>query len=80
VAGGSFKATFTNFKRIENIQTERRSMQTTAKALRPAQNEVQRAAHDQDLVEVPKRAKLDRDNDGAGLDLKKLEQADEAEK
>lgn len=55
-------------------------MQMTVKALRPAQNEVQRAAHDQDLVEVPKRTQLDRDNDGASLDLKKLERADEAEK
>jgi hypothetical protein len=55
-------------------------MQSTAKELRPAQNEVHRAAHDQDLVEVPKRAQLDRDNDGARLDLPKLERADEAEK
>jgi hypothetical protein len=55
-------------------------MQTTVKALRPAQNEVQRAAHDQDLVEVPRRVQLDRDNDGATLDLPKLERADEAEK
>jgi hypothetical protein len=55
-------------------------MQTTVKALRPAQNEVHRAAHDQDLVEVPKRAQLDRENDGARLDLPKLERADEAEK
>jgi hypothetical protein len=29
--------------------------------LRPAQSEVHRTAHDQDLIEVPKRAKLDRD-------------------
>jgi hypothetical protein len=55
-------------------------MQTTTKALRPAQNEVHHAAHDQDLVEVPKRAQLDRDNDGARLDLPKLERAAEAEK
>jgi hypothetical protein len=68
------------FKRIETIETERRCMQTTEKVLRPAQNEVQRAAHDQDLVEVPKRAQLDRDNDGARLGLPKLERADEAEK
>jgi hypothetical protein len=67
-------------ERIESIETERRRMQMTVKALRPAQNEVQRAAHDQDLVEVPKRTQLDRDNDGASLDLKKLERADEAEK
>ena len=55
-------------------------MQTTAKDLRPAQNEVQRAAHDQDLVEVPKRAQLDRENDGQMLNLPKLAQTDEAEK
>jgi hypothetical protein len=55
-------------------------MQTTAKVLRPAQNEVHRVAHDQDLVEVPKRAQLDRENEGASLDLPKLERADEVEK
>jgi len=55
-------------------------MQTTPKILRPAQNEVHRAAHDQDLVEVPRRAKLDRENDGATLDLSQLERADEAKK
>jgi len=55
-------------------------MQTSAKALRPAQNEVHHAAHDQDLVEVPKRAQLDRENDGARLALPVLERADEAQK
>jgi hypothetical protein len=54
-------------------------MQATSKVLRPAQNEVHRAAHDQDLVEVPKRAKLDRENDGQMLNLPKLAQTDEAE-
>ena len=39
-------------------------MQTTPKILRPAQNEVHRTAHDQDLVEVPKRAVLDREAEG----------------
>jgi hypothetical protein len=29
--------------------------------LKPAQDEVHRTAHDQDLVEVPKRARLDRE-------------------
>jgi hypothetical protein len=29
--------------------------------LKPAQAEVHRAAHDQDLIEVPKRARLDRE-------------------
>ena len=51
-------------------------MQSTAKELRPAQNEVHRAAHDQDLVEVPKRAKLDREVEGASLNLPKLAQGD----
>ena len=36
-------------------------MQTTPKTMRPAQTEVHRTAHDQDLIEVPKRAKLDRE-------------------
>jgi len=72
--------TSTNFERLDIIETERRRMQTTAKVLRPAQNEVHRAAHDQDLVEVPKRAKLDRENDGQMLNLPKLVQTDEAEK
>lgn len=30
----------------------------------PAQAEVHRTAHDQDLTEVPKRAKLDREQEG----------------
>ena len=29
--------------------------------LKPAQDEVHKTAHDQDLVEVPKRARLDRE-------------------
>ncbi|MGA7342633.1 MAG: hypothetical protein WBE72_15005 [Terracidiphilus sp.] len=39
-------------------------MQTTPGKLRPALNEVQRTAHDQDLIEVPKRARLDREAEG----------------
>jgi len=35
-------------------------MQTLLERLRPAQAEVHRTARDQDLVEVPKRARLDR--------------------
>jgi hypothetical protein len=35
-------------------------MQTTSLKLRPAQHEVHRTAHDQDMIEVPKRAMLDR--------------------
>ena len=55
-------------------------MQNIVNGLRPAQKEVRQAAHDQDLVEVPRRARLDRENDGAALDLLRLERADEAEK
>jgi len=55
-------------------------MQTTPKTLRPAQNEVHRTAHDQDLIEVPKRAALDRKNEGRMLDLPRLEQTDKPEK
>ena len=36
-------------------------MQNRLDSLRTAQNEVHRTAHDQDLIEVPKQAKLDRD-------------------
>jgi hypothetical protein len=35
-------------------------MQNIPNPWRPAQSEVHRTAHDQDLIEVPKRAKLDR--------------------
>jgi hypothetical protein len=38
-------------------------MQTTPVKLKSAQQEVQRTAHDQDLIEVPKRARLDREAD-----------------
>jgi hypothetical protein len=69
-----------NRERIDIVETERRSMQNIVRKLRPAQNEVHRAAHDQDLVEVPRRAQLDRENDGAALDLPQLVRADEAEK
>jgi hypothetical protein len=37
------------------------SMQTSPEPLRPAQAEAHRTAHNQDLTEVPKRAKLDRE-------------------
>jgi hypothetical protein len=36
-------------------------MQSTPAPLRPAEAEVRRTAHDQDLIEVPKRARLDRE-------------------
>jgi hypothetical protein len=40
-------------------------MQTTSRRLKPAQDEVQRTAHDQDLIEIPKRARLDREAENA---------------
>jgi hypothetical protein len=39
-------------------------MQTTPRKLIPAQAEVHSAAHNQDLIEVPKRARLDREAEG----------------
>jgi hypothetical protein len=36
-------------------------MQSILTQLKPAQNEVHKTAHDQDLTEVPKRARLDRE-------------------
>jgi hypothetical protein len=48
--------------------------------LQLAQNEVHQAAHDQDLIEVPKRAKRERENDGQRLDLPTVEQTDQTER
>jgi len=39
-------------------------MQTISRPLRPAQDEVHRTAHEQDLIEVPKRASLEREAEG----------------
>jgi hypothetical protein len=36
-------------------------MQSILTKLKPAQEEVHKTAHDQDLIEVPKRAQLDRE-------------------
>jgi hypothetical protein len=36
-------------------------MQIIPDPLKPAQDEVHKTAHDQDLIEVPKRARLDRE-------------------
>jgi hypothetical protein len=44
-------------------------MQNAQGSLRPAQAEVHRTARDQDLVEVPKRARLDRDAEGREIPL-----------
>jgi len=43
-------------------------MQSITQKLLPAQAEVHRTAHDQDLVEIPKRARLDRVAEGRKLD------------
>jgi hypothetical protein len=42
-------------------------MDSTTNKLLPAQKEVHRTAHDQDLIEVPKRARLDREAEGRKL-------------
>jgi hypothetical protein len=42
-------------------------MQTTPRKLIPAQAEVHRTAHDQDLIEVPARARLDREAEARSL-------------
>ena len=52
-------------------------MQATPSILRPAQKEVHRTAHDQDLVEVPKRAVLDRVVEGKRYELPDVEPAQE---
>jgi hypothetical protein len=39
-------------------------MQTPSQQLIPAQAEIHRTAHDQDLLEVPRRALLDREAEG----------------
>jgi hypothetical protein len=39
------------------------TMQNALTKLRPAQAEIHRTAHDQDLIEVPKRARLDRETE-----------------
>jgi hypothetical protein len=36
-------------------------MQPSIRRLRDAENEIDRTAHEQDLIEVPKRARLDRE-------------------
>lgn len=42
-------------------------MQSSIRKLQNAEVEVREAAHDQDLVEVPRRAQLDRENEGRKL-------------
>jgi hypothetical protein len=39
-------------------------MASTSWKLREAQNEVQRTAHSQDLIEIPKHAQIDRETEG----------------
>jgi hypothetical protein len=55
-------------------------MQNIVRRLQPAQKEFRQAAHDQDLVEVPRRAQLDRENEGKKLDLTQLVETDSSEK
>jgi hypothetical protein len=45
-------------------------LQTTPIVLRPAQLEVQQTTHSQDLIEVPKRARLDREAEAAKSEFK----------
>jgi hypothetical protein len=45
------------------------SMKTTLKSLHPAQAELHRTEHDQDLTEVPKRARLDREAENHEIHL-----------
>jgi hypothetical protein len=40
---------------------EAQAMRIVPDHLKPAQSEVHKTAHDQDLIEVPKRARLDRE-------------------
>jgi hypothetical protein len=44
-------------------------MQSTPVVLRPAQLELQQTAHDQDLIEVPKRARQVREAEAAASQL-----------
>ena len=44
-------------------------MQKITTRLRPALTEVHRAAHDQDLVEIPRRARLDREAENHEIHL-----------
>jgi hypothetical protein len=48
-------------------------MQSIPKIFKPAQTEVNSAAHDQDLIEIPKRARLDREAEAQKLDLPEYE-------
>jgi hypothetical protein len=43
-------------------------MQSITQKLRPAVAEVHRTAHDQDLIEIPRRARLDREAEGRKLE------------
>jgi hypothetical protein len=50
-------------------EKEGRRVQAFERRLKPAQDEVHRTAHDQDLIEVPKRARLDREAESNGSSL-----------
>ncbi|MGP8251928.1 MAG: hypothetical protein ACLQHF_07825 [Terracidiphilus sp.] len=48
-------------------------MQSKVTALKPAEKEVHRTAHSQDMVAVPRRARLDREAEGKRLELPVVE-------
>jgi hypothetical protein len=52
-------------------------MQSIVTSLKPAQKEVHKTAQDQDMIEVPKRAKLDRVAEGKQFDLPEVEPAEQ---
>jgi hypothetical protein len=52
-------------------------MQSIVARLKPAQEEVHRTAHNQDLVEVPKQATLDRAAEGKPVDVPAVEQVNQ---
>jgi len=48
---------------VDPNQSMEEIMQNTVAKLRSAQAEIHRTANDRDLIEVPKRSKLDRENE-----------------
>jgi hypothetical protein len=52
-------------KQSNLFQTKEKTMQSTEKTLRPVVAELNIANYNQDLVEAPKRAQLDRAAEGA---------------
>lgn len=48
-------------------------MQSIVRKLKPAQDEVHKTAHDQDMLEVPRRARLDREAERTESNLPEIE-------